>query len=123
MRIPPRRQAAGAPWSGPLTSFSLCLLGSERLLFLDELENGLHYGAVRPFLETLLVLSRAQDMQVFATTHSMAVLQSLLDVLGDDAFSTHRSTTNCYTLQRDREGHVRPYATSTRSSSTACDTV
>ena len=88
---------------------SHCMLGNERLLFLDELENGLHHAAVRPFLEALLVLSRDQDMQVFVTTHSLAVLQSLLDVLGCDGFASHRSTTHCYTLKRDREGRVRPY--------------
>ena len=88
---------------------SHCMLGNERLLFLDELENGLHHAAVRPFLEALLVLSRDQDMQVFVTTHSVAVLQSLLDVLGCDDFASYRSTTHCYTLKRDREGRVRPY--------------
>ena len=88
---------------------SHCMLGNERILLLDELENGLHHAAIRPLLETLLVLSCDQDMQVFVTTHSVAVLQTLLDVLGDDGFSDHRLTTHCYTLQRDREGHVRPY--------------
>ena len=88
---------------------SHCMLANERLLFLDELENGLHHAAVRPLLEALLVLSREQDMQVFVTTHSVAVLRSLLDVLGCDGFASHRSTTHCYTLKRDREGRVRPY--------------
>ena len=46
---------------------------------------------------------------MFVTTHSVAVLKSLLHLLGEDAFSDHRSTTHCYTLQRDSEGHVRPY--------------
>ena len=88
---------------------SHCMLANERLLFLDELENGLHHAAVRPLLQALLVLSHEQDMQVFVTTHSVAVLQSLLDVLGCDGFAPHRSTTHCYTLKRDREGRVRPY--------------
>ena len=88
---------------------SHCMLGNERVLLVDELENGLHHAAVRPLLEALLVLSRDQDVQVFATTHSEAVLESLLDVLGEDGFSEHRSTTHCFTLQRDREGGVRPY--------------
>ena len=99
----------GSGMARAATIVSLCVLGDERLLLLDELENGLHHAAVRPLLKTLLLLSREQDMQVFVTTHSVAVLQSLLDVLGDDGFSDHRSTTHCYTLQRDREGHVRPY--------------
>ncbi len=88
---------------------SHCMLAKERLLFLDELENGLHHTAVRPLIEALLVLSHEQDMQVFVTTHSVAVLQSLLDVLRCDDFASHRSTAHCYTLKRDREGRVRPY--------------
>ena len=91
------------------TILSHCIQGNERILLLDELENGLHHAAVRPLLETLLALSRDHDMQIFVTTHSEAVLQSLLDLLRDDGFSDHRSTTHCYTLQRDHEGHVRPY--------------
>ena len=88
---------------------SHCMLGNERLLFLDELENGLHHAAVRPLLEALLALSRDQGMQVFVSTHSVAVLQTLLDVLGTKGFASQSSTTHCYTLKRDREGHVRPY--------------
>ena len=88
---------------------SHCMLGNEPLLFLDELENGLHHAAVRPLLEALLALSRDQGMQVFVSTHSAAVLLALLDVLGTDDFASHRSTTHCYTLKRDRDEHVRPY--------------
>lgn len=88
---------------------SHCILGNERILLVDELENGLHHAAVRPLLRALLVLSRDQDMQVFVTTHSVGVLESLLDVLEDDGFSEHRSTTHCFTLQRDRDGRVHPY--------------
>ena len=88
---------------------SHCILGNERVLLVDELENGLHHAAVRPLLQALLVLSRDQDIQVFVTTHSVGVLDSLLDVLADDEFSEHRSTTHCFTLQRAHTGHVRPY--------------
>ena len=88
---------------------SHCILGNERVLLLDELENGLHHAAVRPLLQALLGLSSERDIQVFATTHSLAVLESLLDVLGEDGFSEHRPTTHCFTLQRDQRGRVRPY--------------
>ena len=88
---------------------SHCMLGNERILLVDELENGLHHAALRPLLQALLVLSRDRDVQVFATTHSLTVLESLLDVLGDDGLSEHRPTTNCFTLQRDHKGRVQPY--------------
>ena len=86
-----------------------CLLGNERILLVDELENGLHHTAMPQLLEALLALSRDQGVQVFATTHSVAVLESLLDVLDAKRFSDQHSTTRCFTLQRDSEGCVRPY--------------
>lgn len=86
-----------------------CILGNERILLIDELENGLHHAAMVPLLQALLTSAREQRMQVFATTHSVAPLESLRLVLNDERFSAFRSTTNCYTLQRDQDGMVRSY--------------
>ncbi len=86
-----------------------CILGQEQILLIDELENGLHHTAVLSLLKTLLALSHEQGMQVFATTHSISVLESLQQALREDAFSEHRATTNCYALQRDKDGLVQPY--------------
>ena len=86
-----------------------CILGNERILLIDELENGLHHAAMLPLLQALLTLARDQRVQVFATTHSLGPLQSLRQALNDERFSEFRDTTNCYTLQRDRNGLVRPY--------------
>ncbi len=85
------------------------LLGGEQILLMDELENGLHHAAVDSFLRVLLTLSHARGIQVFSTTHSLGVLESLLNVLGEEAFSEHRSVVRCITLQRNREGRVCPY--------------
>lgn len=86
-----------------------CILGKEQILLIDELENGLHHTAVLSLLKTLLALSHKQGMQVFATTHSISVLESLQQALREDAFSEHRATTNCYALQRDKNGLARSY--------------
>ena len=88
---------------------SHCLLGNERILLVDELENGLHHAAIRRLLKALLVLSRDRNVQVIATTHRLAVLERLLDLLDDDEFAEHRQTTNCFTFQPDRQGLVKPY--------------
>ena len=92
-----------------LSILSPCVLGRERILLIDELENGLHHAAILPLLKALLTLSRDQGMQVFVTTHSIGTLESLLRALREEEFSEHRTTTNCYTLQRDKDGLVRPY--------------
>ena len=86
-----------------------CILGNERILLIDELENGLHHAAMVPLLQALLTLAREQRVQVFATTHSLGALESLRLALNDERFSDYRATTNCYTLQRDHDGMVRPY--------------
>jgi len=85
------------------------LRGNERVLLVDEIENGLHHEAIPLLLRALLQLSRERDVQVFATTHSVRLLESLLDVLGDSTFAEFRSTTHCFSLQRDQAGRVRPY--------------
>lgn len=87
-----------------------CILNKQQILLIDELENGLHHAAVRPFLEMLLGLSRDQGLQVFATTHSLGVLQSLRESLADERFGAQRDAVMVYTLQRDFDGQVRAYA-------------
>ena len=99
----------GSGMTRAATILSPCILGKEQILLIDELENGLHHAAVLSLLQALLTLSRDQGMQVFVTTHSISVLESLLQALREEEFSEYRATTNCYTLQRDKNGLVRPY--------------
>lgn len=88
---------------------SECVLKDERILLIDEIENGLHYKAIVPLLEVLLRLAEERKVQVFATTHSIDVLQGLEQVLSQQDFSRYRATTVCFTLQRDKDGLVRSY--------------
>lgn len=88
---------------------SSCIHKSQQILLIDEIDNGLHYGAVPSLLEALLKLSRERDIQVFATTHSLGLLTSLRDVLHRPELAGYRDTTAFYTLQRDKDGLVRSY--------------
>ena len=101
---------------------SHCVLGNERVLLVDELENGLHHAAVRSLLQALLVLSRDRDMQVFATTHSLAVLERparrFWERMGIPNIARRRTASRSSVTTRDA---CSPIGTSTSSSSTACD--
>ena len=88
---------------------SLCIMGNVRIVLIDELENGLHYQAIPPLMAALLRFSSERRVQVFATTHRLEVLRALQQVLSEAQFSDNQQTTNCYTLQRDKEGLVRSY--------------
>ena len=88
---------------------SLCIMKSQRILLIDEIDNGLHYGAMPSLLGALLTLARERDIQIFATTHSLEMLAGLRDVLRRQEFADYRDRACCYTLQRDKNDLVRAY--------------
>lgn len=88
---------------------SLCIAGNQRFLLIDEIENGLHFRAISPLLRALLTLSREQEVQIFATTHSLEILQELRQVLAESEHANYQATTNCYALQRDKRELVHCY--------------
>ncbi len=55
--------------------FSMFIL-ENRTLFIDEIENGIHYSLFDDFWEIILKLSKDRNIQVFATTHSKECIES-----------------------------------------------
>jgi AAA15 family ATPase/GTPase len=49
-------------------------------LFVDEIENGIHYSQLDRLWELILTLSKKTNCQVFATTHSKEMLESFARV-------------------------------------------
>ena len=45
-------------------------------LFIDEIDNGIHYTQLDKLWEIILTLSKEQNVQVFATTHSKECIES-----------------------------------------------
>ena len=59
----------------------LKLVNSEnKILLIDEIENGIHYTNQRDFWRMLFRLAVELDTQIFATTHSLEMLQAFADV-------------------------------------------
>ncbi|TAF30657.1 MAG: ATP-binding protein, partial [Oscillatoriales cyanobacterium] len=57
------------------------LVNSEhKILLIDEIENGIHYTNQREFWRMLFRLAVELDTQIFATTHSLEMLQAFADV-------------------------------------------
>lgn len=55
--------------------FSMFIL-EDRTLFIDEIENGIHYSLFDEFWEIILNLSKDRNIQIFATTHSKECIES-----------------------------------------------
>ena len=99
----------GAGVARAAETIAACVQDESRILLIDEIEDGLHHTAVSTLLEAVLSMSRERGIQVFATTHSIGVLESLRDVLDKARFRELQAATVCFTLARDKSGAVRPY--------------
>ena len=86
-----------------------CILHDVRSIMVDEIENGLHYTAIRQVLGSILHLAVSRGIQVYATAHSIDVLTCLREILLEDEFKVYRSTMTCYVLARDWKDRVRSY--------------
>ena len=55
---------------------SSILLLKNNIIFIDEIENGIHYTNLDKLWEIVLTISKQQNVQVFATTHSKECIES-----------------------------------------------
>jgi AAA15 family ATPase/GTPase len=56
------------------------LNGDHKAIFVDEIENGIHYTAHREFWRLLFHIAETLDVQVFATTHSLEMIKAYHEV-------------------------------------------
>ena len=54
------------------------------VLILDEIDSGLHYSAMQSLWTFIVKAAEANNVQVFASTHSIDCLRGLASVCGDD---------------------------------------
>ncbi len=73
------------------------------LMFIDEIENGIHYSVQTKVWKAIGQMARELDIQVFATTHSLEMVRAAYEAFSEkdklDEFRYHR-------LDRDREGNI-----------------
>jgi AAA15 family ATPase/GTPase len=59
----------------------LVLLSSNNaVIFIDEIENGLHFSKQKEIWMHLFKIARSQDIQIFATSHSFEMIKAFNDV-------------------------------------------
>ena len=54
----------------------ILLVNKDTVVYLDEIENGIHYTNLDKLWEIILTISKEQNVQVFATTHSKECIES-----------------------------------------------
>ena len=54
------------------------------VVFVDEIENGIHYSIQRRFWRAIFELSQEHKVQVFATTHSYEMIRAAYEAFSED---------------------------------------
>ncbi|MHB9292265.1 putative ATP/GTP phosphatase [Hollandina sp. SP2] len=76
---------------------------------IDEIENGLHYSVYKLLWKSLLAFSRANDVQLFITTHNIETLACLTSVLEDEEFASMREYAQVFTVSRTVKSEHKAY--------------
>ncbi len=79
------------------------------VVLIDEIDNGLHYSALRILWKGILQAAREYDVQIVATTHSAEALRHLTWVLNEEENASYRDDVAAYTLIRAKDDTVRSY--------------
>ena len=79
------------------------------IVLIDELDNGLHYSALRILWKGILQAARDYNVQVIATTHSAEALRHLTWVLDEEENASYRDDVAAYTLIRAKDDTVRSF--------------
>lgn len=64
-----------------LFDIGLTIAFGNKIILIDEIENGMHYYALQEFLKEILRKAVDEDYQLFITTHSMDTLKAIEDIL------------------------------------------
>jgi predicted ATPase len=83
----------GQGFSRLLTLFCEMMVSEAKVLLIDEIENGLHYSVLAEFWKGIGALAEAEDIQVFATTHSWGCIVAAHEAFAagkDYDFALHR---------------------------------
>ena len=78
------------------------------ILLIDEIENGLHYSALKSLWKAIIAAAKRFNVQIFATTHNIETLQYLKDVVKDDLHDFEKEV-RFYTIQKVASDETKAY--------------
>jgi AAA15 family ATPase/GTPase len=82
------------------------------ICLIDEIENGLHYKSQALMWQRLFSLTRAANIQLFITTHSWEMLQSLRNVLKQEEFADMQNHIRVFSIVNTKKEGYQSYVRS-----------
>jgi len=82
------------------------------ICLIDEIENGLHYKSQELMWQTLFTLTNSANIQLFITTHSLEMLQSLTNVLKQSEYTDIQNSIKVFSIVNTVKEGFQSYARS-----------
>ena len=76
------------------------------ILLIDEIDNGLHYSAMKVMWKAILTAAKVNNVQLFASTHNIDSLKGLGQILDDVEYADYRSEISAFKLIKDIDSNV-----------------
>lgn len=76
---------------------------------IDEIENGLHYSNLSKLWNALIQFSVRNNIQLFLTTHSLETMESLKNVLEDEAMTEYRDKVKVFKVAKTENKGYQTY--------------
>lgn len=74
----------------------------DKIILIDEIENGLHYTAHKTLWKGIIEACRFNNAQIFVTTHSLESLKYLNEVLQENGYIDFQEKVRCYDLVKTK---------------------
>ena len=82
------------------------------ICLIDEIENGLHFKSQELMWQTLFRLTKSANIQLFITTHSWEMLQSLTNVLNQSDYIEMQNSVKVFSIVHTLKDGFQSYARS-----------
>lgn len=82
------------------------------ICLIDEIENGLHFKSQELMWKTLFTLTNSANVQLFITTHSLEMLQSLTRVLKESEYAEIQNNVKVFSIVNTQNDGFQSYVRS-----------
>jgi AAA15 family ATPase/GTPase len=81
----------------------------DRYIMIDEIDTGIHFGRFKEFWKTILKSAKENNVQIFATTHSLECLKYFKEALEDDDMKEFQKDARHFLIKKTGSGQVKSF--------------
>lgn len=79
------------------------------IVLIDEIDNGLHFSALKTLCKSIIQLAETFNVQVFLTTHNFEVLKYFTEILDNEEMEKCQEKISCFTVRKLQGDVVKAY--------------